>query len=75
MSNEPNYYAFTVKERDRGRPSVWTRIGAAWLQKKGQGLNIELEALPLNFDGKIILMPPKDDSAETPAPAESAANE
>jgi hypothetical protein len=51
-----------IKERGKGKRAVWTRIGAAWTQEKGQGLNIELEALPLNFDGKIVLMPPKSEA-------------
>jgi hypothetical protein len=61
MSNKPNYYAFSVKDRGRGKTAIWTRIGAVWAHEKGQGLNIELEALPLNFDGKIVLMPPKSE--------------
>ena len=56
MSNKPKYYAFSVKDRGRGKTAIWTRIGAVWAHEKGQGLNIELEALPLNFDGKIVLM-------------------
>lgn len=69
MSNAPKYHAFTVRERGKGKKSIWTRIGVVWAQDKGGGLNIEIEALPLNFDGKIILMPPKarasEDTAET----------
>jgi hypothetical protein len=75
MSNRPNYYAFSVKERGKGKRSIWTRIGAAWTQEKGQGLNIELEALPLNFDGKIVLMPPKEDAPATPDTVEDEADE
>ena len=52
MSNKPNYYAFSVKDRGRRQSAIWTRIGAVWAQERGQGLDIELEALPLNFDGK-----------------------
>ena len=59
MSTTPKYYAFSVRNRGKDKRAVWTRIGAVWEQEKGQGLNIELEALPLNFDGKIKLMLPK----------------
>ena len=59
MSNTPKYHAYSVRNRGKDKRAVWTRIGAVWAQEKGQGLNIEIEALPLNFDGKIILMPPK----------------
>jgi len=57
MSNTPKYYVYAVKDRGKDKKAIWTRIGAAWPQSKADGLNIELEALPL--DGKIVLMPPK----------------
>ena len=65
MSNTPKYYAYSVRNRGKDKRAIWTRIGAVWGQDKGQGLNIEIEALPLNFDGKIILMPPKAATADT----------
>ncbi|MFZ1110282.1 MAG: hypothetical protein WAN43_18275 [Rhodomicrobium sp.] len=65
MSNSPSYFVYTVKERGKGKKGIWTRLGAAWEQQKGGGLNIELEAIPLNFDGKLVLMPPKAAEAES----------
>jgi hypothetical protein len=59
---KPKFYAYTVKSRGDDKKAIWTRIGAAWEHGKGGGLNVELEALPL--DGKLVLMPPKDDEAE-----------
>lgn len=59
MSNLPKYHAYTVKDRGEGKKSIWTRIGSAWPHDNGNGLNIEIEALPLSFDGKIVLMTPK----------------
>lgn len=61
MSNTPKYYAFSVRNRGE-KKAIWTRIGVVWSQNKGQGLNLEIEAIPLNFDGKIKLMPPKPKS-------------
>ena len=63
MSNTPKYHAFTVRNRGKDKKAIWTRIGVVWAQEKSQGLNIEIEALPLNFDGKIVLLPPKEKSA------------
>jgi len=63
MSNTPKFYAYSVTDRGKDKKSIWTRIGAAWSQKDGDGLNIKLEALPFNFDGKITLMPPKPTEA------------
>jgi hypothetical protein len=45
-----------------GKQAYWTRIGSAWPQARGEGFNIELNALPVN--GRIILMPPKADDTE-----------
>jgi hypothetical protein len=58
MTSAPNFYAYTVKDRV-GKKAVWTRIGAAWSHAQGGGFNIELQALPM--DGRIVLMPPKEE--------------
>jgi hypothetical protein len=58
-SNTPTFYVYAVKDRGKGRKPIWTRLGAAWSQEKGGGINLEIEALPLAFDGKLVLMPPK----------------
>ena len=63
MSKKPTLIAHTVREREGQKP-VWTRIGAAWSHDKGNGLTLQLEALPLNFDGRIVLTEPKTDDAE-----------
>ncbi len=63
MSNEkPTLIAYSVRERE-GKKAIWTTIGAAWPHGKGIGLTIQLEALPLNFDGRIVLREPAEDEA------------
>jgi hypothetical protein len=63
--------AYSVKDRP-GAKSIWTRIGAAFPHDKGAGLTVILNALPLNFDGRIVLVEPKLDAppltALPPAP-------
>ncbi|EJW10839.1 hypothetical protein A33M_4000 [Rhodovulum sp. PH10] len=59
MSNAPAYFAFAVRERDKGKKAVWTRIGTVWSLKERDGFSLEIEALPVNFDGRLVLMPPK----------------
>lgn len=63
MSQQPAYRAFTVIKRD-GQDDCWRAIGAAFRHEKGDGLNVILQALPI--DGKIVLRPPKsnDESAQ-----------
>jgi hypothetical protein len=67
MSNKkPTLIAYSVRERE-GQKAIWTTIGAAWPHGKGIGLSIQLEALPLNFDGRIVLREPAEDDAEAKA--------
>jgi len=63
MSLKPSFYAFSVRDRGEGKKSVWTRLGTVWAREKSGGYAIDLEALPVNFDGKIVLLPPRDDKA------------
>ena len=51
---------YTVREyvSNGEKLSAWTKIGVAFPHKKGPGLNIVLEALPL--DGKITVYPQSD---------------
>lgn len=54
----PIYQAYTVIKRE-GQDDWWCNIGAAFTHADGNGLNLMLQALPL--DGKVVLRPPKDD--------------
>jgi len=53
----PTYQAYTVIKRE-GQDDFWLNVGAAFEHADGKGLNIILQALPI--DGKIVLRPPKD---------------
>lgn len=62
MSNEteksrPSFTAYQVKT-DQDDKSHFTRVGAAFPHKDGQGHTITLDALPV--DGRIVLRSPKD---------------
>jgi hypothetical protein len=61
-TTQPTLIAYSVKERDKGRQDIWTKIGAAFPHGKGQGMTIQLDALPLG--DRIVLREPKDDKAE-----------
>lgn len=50
-SNRPSHIAYSV-EPGKDEKSHWHKIGAAW-PTKGDGLNIQLTAIPL--DGNIVL--------------------
>jgi hypothetical protein len=62
LPKHPNLIAYTVSKSDRSDDKgFWTRIGAAWSHKDGDGMTIKLEALPLH--GEIVLRRPKDDQS------------
>jgi hypothetical protein len=51
-SKTPSHIAYHVRNREGGE-GFWTRIGSAWLHADGNGLNIQIETVPL--DGRITL--------------------
>jgi hypothetical protein len=69
-TNKPDFYVYGSTPRDKGRKDLLTRIGAGWKHEEGGGLGIKIEALPINFSGKLVLFPPK--AAEA---AEAASHE
>ena len=56
-SKKPSHIAYQVRE-GAGEKGYFTRIGAAWPNKKGTGFNIQLDAVPL--DGRIALLVPSE---------------
>ena len=54
--NVPTHGAFVVE--GEGDNAFWTRIGAAWAHRDGQGFNVSLSAVPLN--GRLVLRVRKD---------------
>ena len=61
----PAYIAWHVSGRDE--KSYWTRIGAAWDHKDGEGLTLQLETVPMN--GRIVLRLPQEAKPEEQAAA------
>lgn len=60
------YYEVSVPRKDKDGKTFWKRIGTAWNAKQGEGMNVELDALPLTTsDGRcsFIIRPPQDKPA------------
>lgn len=57
----PKLIAYHVA--DRGEKGFWTRIGAAWDHKDGEGYTLALDLVPVD-GGRIVLRPPRDENAE-----------
>ena len=60
--NKPTYNvrAKTGQQDGEGR-DIFTTVGAAWPFERGDGLNVRINVLPVNFDGFLMLVPPKEE--------------
>jgi hypothetical protein len=62
--NHPDFIAYAVVNRaDVEAKARWREIGTAWLHNDGNGLQLRLDALPV--DGVVTLrapLPPKSDA-------------
>jgi len=56
-SNRPTHGVFIVE--GEGKKAFWTKVGAAWANKDGEGFTINLTCLPLN--GRLVVRKPRDD--------------
>ena len=61
-TNTPDFTVYGVTQV-AGKKDILTRCGGAWKHQKGDGINLSINALPLNFQGKIVLFPPKSPEA------------
>lgn len=63
-SRGPDYYAYQVREGERGK-KFWVPLGAAFVHEDGKGISIELNAMPVGvFDGRLVLRAPRDKEQE-----------
>lgn len=67
----PAYIAWHVADGGEGKKGFWTRIGAAWKHKDGEGLNLQLDLVPTG-GGRIVLRVPKDDADKQEATEQGA---
>jgi len=63
---QPSAYfnVFSVREFEGAagqKGKSWTKVGAAFPHRDGQGFNIELNLLPL--DGRLVALPPSEEDA------------
>src|SRR5439155_14974099 len=70
----------TAQRRERPKPKYiarakvnngWVSVGAAWEFRSGeQGLSIQLTTIPLNWDGRFVLLPPLENEEVAQEPEE-----
>lgn len=56
--SKPKYIA-RAKQRDDN--DYMQTIGAAWPFKEGEGLVVKLDLTPTNWNGDLVLVPPKEE--------------
>jgi hypothetical protein len=71
MSNKPPFNAFGEKQLGNRRTAL-IRIGAAWPHEKGNGFTIQLDATPLHFDGRIVVLEADREEQPSEAPENDA---
>lgn len=53
-AKQPSHDVFVVTNKE-GKDAFWSKVGAAWATKSGDGLQLQLTSLPL--DGRLTLLP------------------
>ena len=49
----PDLIGYSVKDRGPDKDPAWNRVGAAWTHRDGKGMELHLDAMPV--DGKVTL--------------------
>ncbi len=57
--NGPSFEAFHVQE-GKSEKAYFHKIGSAFAHKDGEGHDIHLQSLPLDFKGRITIRTPKE---------------
>jgi hypothetical protein len=52
------HVAYVSSKKGQRTGSVWSQIGTAWFNKDGEGINLQLDALPVS--GCVTLQKPKE---------------
>lgn len=52
-SQKPTHGVYHV--RGEGKNAYWTQIGAAWLHDDKQGLNLNIDLMPVRADGRLVI--------------------
>ncbi|MGD9803423.1 MAG: hypothetical protein AB7E81_17820 [Hyphomicrobiaceae bacterium] len=64
IANDPVLFAYSPLKGRNGK-TRWKCLGAAWPHATGAGLTVQLDLVPIHWDGRIILLEPDEhDDAE-----------
>ena len=57
VKHQPAFIVYAVTDKEGAEKNFWVKLGAAFEHGDGQGLNIVLDALPVN--GRLTLRKPE----------------
>ena len=52
VGRKPDFIAYSVRDSKDGK-GHWNKVGAAWEHRDGQGMDIQLDSIPL--DGRLTI--------------------
>ncbi|OUT90173.1 MAG: hypothetical protein CBB87_10450 [Micavibrio sp. TMED27] len=58
VGRKPDYIAYSVRDTHDGKGN-WNKVGAAWGHRDGQGIDLQLDATPV--DGRVTLRELRDE--------------
>lgn len=59
---KPSHFVYHVS--GDSEKSRWNKIGAAWIHEDGNGMNVDLEYLPLAEGARIVIRKPSPESEQ-----------
>ena len=62
-TNRPSHYVYAVRKGSQGGKAFWTRIGAAWANRDGEGFSVKLDLVPIN-GSEIVIRTPREEREE-----------
>ena len=63
VSRKPTHAVYHV--RGEGQKAYWTKLGAAWLHEDKEGLNLQLDYVPVASDGRLVVRVNKPEDTTT----------
>ena len=59
-TNRPSHYVYAVRKGAKGGKGFWTRIGAAWANRDGEGFSVKLDLIPID-GADIVIRTPREE--------------
>lgn len=63
--NQPSHILYHVREDDSDK-GYWQKIGAGWQHDDGEGVSLQLDYIPVNSGGRLVLRTNKPKPEQQP---------